>query len=95
MTVTIEEHLITPALCSNPNIAAGTASLPIHPISLWPVGAIPSVLVFPGTLDIARLKNGIAQIAAIWPNICGRYVKKPRTGSAGEWDFAVRPLHLQ
>jgi hypothetical protein len=36
--------VVQAAPVDNPNIPRGTNSLPLHPISLWPVGTVTNVL---------------------------------------------------
>jgi len=89
----IEEIWVAPNTCRNPSVPAGTARVPIHPISLWPVGKVTSVLVFPGEIDRARLIQAVENVAALWPNIAGRYEQSPpQEGKDPAFDFSVNPI---
>ncbi|WWC65057.1 uncharacterized protein I303_107671 [Kwoniella dejecticola CBS 10117] len=72
-------------------IDPGTRSLPIADISLWPLGAIPTVFTFPGRLDEERLTRAISLLSSIYPSICGRYERHASVNADsadGGYDFS-------
>lgn len=91
----ITEDFIDSAPACTPNVPTGTTHLPLHPITLWPVGFVDSVLVFPGALDRERLKDAVGSLTAVWPNLCGRYVRRGPSSNPDESEFAVSlPLQI-
>ncbi|ORY88971.1 hypothetical protein BCR35DRAFT_189644 [Leucosporidium creatinivorum] len=57
--------------------------IPLSPITLWPIGTIPSVHVFPGKLDLKRLKRAVREVAELYPVVCGRLRWDEK--EEGEW----------
>lgn len=80
----ITPGFIAPDAPANPT-TAGKQEVAIAPISNWASGAIGNVLVFPTTLDEARVKKAFARAASFWPSVVGRYV----TASLPGPEFAV------
>ncbi|KAK8869574.1 hypothetical protein IAR55_000141 [Kwoniella newhampshirensis] len=66
----------------------GTTSLPIAPISLWPMGTVESVFTFPEELDKDKLEQAIGLLTSVWPTLGGRYVRRAREGEDGKFDFS-------
>jgi hypothetical protein len=89
LTTPIEDILLPVPGPDNPNLPAGTTSLPIHPISLWPIGTVTSVLCLPGEIDRERFEAALKRVTAVWPNTAGRYSRAAREGKPGAWDFSV------
>ena len=85
----ITEEFIDSAPACTPNVPAGTTHLPLHPITLWPVGFVDSVLVFPGALDRERLEAAVRSPTEVWPNLSGRYVRRGPNSNPDESEFAV------
>ena len=83
----LEKHLINPQIPSNPNLPTGTRVLPLHPIALWTLGGVPTVLVFPDRIDRDKLISSIERVSALWPNIAGRYSRREKDG--GGWAYSV------
>lgn len=81
----VAQGFITPAPPANPT-TQGRQEVPIAPVSNWAVGNVSSVLVFPSTLDPARLEAAFARAASFWPSVVGRYVKATVPGGP---EFAV------
>jgi hypothetical protein len=85
--------LVEPRPAASPHLPSGTTSVPIHPISLWPVSTIPSVYVFPGEIDVERLVVAIKDVSAVWPIIAGRYVRKlERPSEPNQSAFSVSDI---
>ncbi|RSH82707.1 uncharacterized protein EHS24_007701 [Apiotrichum porosum] len=81
----VAQGFITPAPPANPT-TQGRQEVPIAPVSNWAVGNVSSVLVFPSTLDPARLEAAFARAASFWPSVVGRYVKATVPGGP---EFAI------
>jgi hypothetical protein len=88
----LHTQFVDPRPNANPHIPAGTTCIPLHPISLWPIGTIPSVYVFPGEIDLARLVEAVKDVSAVWPTIAGRYVRKERPSDPNQSAFGVSVL---
>ncbi|ORY32183.1 hypothetical protein BCR39DRAFT_557835 [Naematelia encephala] len=84
-----ETQFVAALAPDNPNLPEDIISIPIQPISLWPISSIPSVLVFPHELQLDRLVNAIQRVSAVWPTIAGRYVRRPRPGQPDHADFSI------
>lgn len=83
-------QLIQPNPTSNSFLAPGTSTIPIHPISLFTYGPIPTIITFPKEIELDRLVSAIQSVAARWPTVAGRFEKVPGTGKDGQFDFQVR-----
>ena len=89
----VTERLISPLPTVSSNVSSGATSFPIHPISVWPVGAIPSAYLFPGKLDETRLVRAVEKVSAVWPVISGRFEQHPKASGEG-FDFSVSASRL-
>ncbi|KAI5477120.1 hypothetical protein MNV49_006848 [Pseudohyphozyma bogoriensis] len=69
--MTTEEIIITPS----PSLY-GKSDVPIAPVSRWQMGSIASCHVFPGPLDMDRFKQTVADLASLYPVVCGRLQRR-------------------
>ncbi|WVQ73509.1 hypothetical protein IAR50_003081 [Cryptococcus sp. DSM 104548] len=72
---------------NTPTLPPGTTSIPIADVSLWPVGAVQSILCFEGALDEERLRRAVELLSGVWPTLAGRY---ERTKEGDDYEFAIR-----
>ncbi|WVQ85921.1 hypothetical protein IAT38_008089 [Cryptococcus sp. DSM 104549] len=74
---------------TNSTVPPGKTRFPLGDASLWPLGLVPSVLVFPEELDVERLKEAVGLLTTVWPSLGGRYESSPKAGVDGDYDFTL------
>lgn len=74
---------------SNPNLPVDMTTVRLQSLSLWAFGPIPTILVFPGTIDLLRLQEAIKVAGGAWPTVAGRYVASSKEDTGKTTDFAV------
>ncbi|WRT70679.1 uncharacterized protein IL334_007677 [Kwoniella shivajii] len=87
MSAASEEVILIKPLSPHPSVIPnGITLVPIPGVCIWPLGDIPAVYVFPGQINVERLKNAIALLSSIYPSICGRFVSRRKIDKEG-YDF--------
>jgi hypothetical protein len=72
-----------------PELGSDTQFIPIPDLSLVCAAVVPSVLVFPGEVDIANFERAVSLLGTLWPSLNARFVSRTVHDDNRLDDFAV------